>query len=786
MDRAPDVSLRALVRRSRDLGFLACLAAGTGLLAFFAFYFSGLGGDHTRTWVTDFAYIPLSALAVTLAVRASRHRALDHRTRLAWRVLAASFACQLFANTVWWWLEAVTSGSPPFPSLADVGYLAFIPVLLAGLLAFPGRPAGRQERYKLALDTATVVAGGFMVLWYLVLGPIVIQGGAGFLAIATSVAYPVGDLVLLFGIAKVLLRGPAESSRRPLQILIGGLALFVVADVYYGYVGLHQAFIGGSWPDLFWLSANYLFALSAVEQHQRAEHPERRHLQAVSWHVNRLPYLGVGVGYGLLVLIAHDQHLYPLGGLLLGAVVLTLLVVLRQITALRENHELVVTDSLTGLTNRWLLHATLERALARSRRSGRRVAVLLLDLDGFKQVNDTHGHEVGDDLLVGFAGVLRGCVRAGDTAARLGGDEFAVVIDQVQSLDDALAVAQRIIARLREPITVGEHALLARTSIGIALSGDDTSQSDELLHRADLAMYAAKRRGTHGYEVYGQMPDDRELQRAQLETDLRLALDREELVVNYQPIVTLHDGHIVGVEALVRWQHPGRGMIPPGEFIPLAEATGLIQELGSWVLQHAGRQVRAWQERFPRTRPLQLSVNLSPRQVQDAHLVQDVTAILQRIGLDPHTLVLELTEGVFMRDTDEAVAKLAALKQLGIRIAIDDFGTGYSSLGYLTHLPVDILKIDRCFIAELGTGSEGSVVAEAVVRLSQALHLDTVAEGIEAAEQADGLRELGCSFGQGYYFAHPLSGTAFETLLEQGKTPAATPPEQPRSTVRSS
>src|SRR6266542_510177 len=752
MDTAPGAPAGAHVRRSRDRGVLACLAGGIGLLAFLAFSLSGAGSDQTRTWVTDVVYIPVEVLAVALAGRASRHRALARRTRLAWRILAAAFACQLFADTAWWWLEAVRGDSVPLPSLADVGYLAFIPVLLAGLLAFPGRPASRQERYKLALDTATVVTGGFMVLWYLVLGPVVTKGGAGFLTLATSVAYPAGDLVLLIGIAEVLLRGPATSSRRPLQILVVGLALFVVADVYYGYVALHQGFIGGSWPDLLWLGTDYLFAVSALEQHRRAEHLERRPRKARAWHLNHLPYLGVALGYGLLLLIAGGERLYPLGGVLIGAVVLTAMVVLRQITALRENHELVVTDSLTGLVNRVQLRAILDRALARGRGGDRRVAVLLLDLDGFKQINDSLGHETGDDVLVAFADVLRRCVRAGDTAGRLGADEFAVIIEPVYGADDP----------------------------------------DELLHQADLAMYAAKRRGTHGYEVFGHIPDDRELRRAQLETDVRLALDREELVVYYQPIVTLHDGNVVGVEALVRWQHPSRGLIPPGEFIPVAEDTGLIQELGAWVLQHAGRQVRAWQERYPGTRPLQLSVNLSPRQVQDPHLVQDVGAILRRIGLDPRTLVLELTENVFMHDTDEAIAKLAALKQLGIRIAIDDFGTGYSSLGYLTHLPVDILKIDRCFIAELGTGSEGSVVVEAVVRLSQALHLDTVAEGIEAANQAEGLRELGCQLGQGYYFAHPLSSEAFEELLEAARAPAAPRADQPQpapaggSTVRSS
>ncbi|HYY82570.1 MAG TPA: EAL domain-containing protein [Actinomycetes bacterium] len=771
MNRRATVPLSVLVRRCRDWGFLATLGCGAGLMAFFAYYVSDFGGDHLRTWVTDFAYIPLSLLATVLAARAARHRGLDRRTRLAWRILAAAFGCQLFANTVWWWLESAINTSPPFPSLADVGYLAFIPVLLGGLFAFPGRPHSRQERFKLALDTITVVAGGFMVLWYLVLGPAVTDSGAGFLTVATSIAYPVGDLVLVFGIAKVLLRGPAASSRRPLQILIGGLALFVVADVYYGYIGLHAGFVGGSWPDLFWLSANFLFAVAAGEQHYRAGHPDRGAQRARSWHVNRLPYVAVGLGYGLLLLIARGQGLYPLGGLLVGAVVLTAVVVLRQITALRENHELIVTDSLTGLANRTQLRVDLERALARSRRNGDQVAVLLLDLDGFKQINDTFGHEVGDDVLVGFADVLRGCIRKIDTSGRLGGDEFAVVLEQVNGPADVTMAAQRILAELDDPIVVDNHTLQVRSSIGIALSEGGADDPEELLRRADMAMYVAKRRGAHGFELYGHIPDDRQLERTILAKELRLALKRGQLVVHYQPIVTLHDGGITGVEALVRWQHPSRGLLPPGEFIQLAEETGLIGDLGAWVLERACRQVHAWQERFPGSRPLQLSVNLSPRQMQDPDLVEDVTAILERTGFDPHTLVLELTEGVLMHDRDDVVARLTRLKQLGIRIAIDDFGTGYSSLGYLTHLPVDILKIDRCFVADFGTSSEGSVVAEAVVRLSQALHLETVAEGVETPDQAEGLRELGCPLSQGYYFSRPLDPAGVEAFL--GRTGVA-------------
>jgi EAL domain-containing protein (putative c-di-GMP-specific phosphodiesterase class I) len=340
-----------------------------------------------------------------------------------------------------------------------------------------------------------------------------------------------------------------------------------------------------------------------------------------------------------------------------------------------------------------------------------------------------------------------------------------VVLEQVRGPVAATTAAQRILAKLDDPIVIDGHALQARSSIGIALSEGGADDPEELLRRADMAMYVAKRRGAHGFEVYGEIPDDRQLERTILEQELRLALNRGQLVVHYQPIVTLHDGGITGVEALGRWRHPSRGLLPPAEFVQLAEEIGLIGELGAWVLERACRQVHAWQQRFPRPRPLQLSVNLSPRQMQDPGLVEGVAAILERTRFDPHSLVLELTEGVLMHDRDDVVAKLTALKQLGIRIAIDDFGTGYSSLGYLTQLPVDILKIDRCFIADFGTSSEGSVVAEAVVRLSQALHLEAVAEGVETSGQAEGLRELGCPLSQGYYFSRPLDPAGVEAFL---------------------
>jgi diguanylate cyclase (GGDEF)-like protein len=758
-------------RRRTDLGWLVTAACGAALLAFFAVYLSGVLDEADRQWATDFAYLPVATLSLITCGWAALDRRLSGRTRWAWAALAVAMGCKLFADTGWWWLDSVRGSAVPFPSLVDVGFLGFIPATFVGLILFPGRRLGRAEWLRLALDVATVCAAAFMVLWYLVLGPTVAAGGVGALALVTAASYPIGDLVLIVGIVTILLRRPPRSSGRPLQILLAALSVHVVADVYYGYVNVHQGFAGGTWPDLCFLTATFLFGAAATE-HRLDVDGTAAALTERGWQhrtVSRLPYLAVAVSYGLLLMIARKEGLYPLGGLLFGGVVVTALVVGRQIAALRDNQLMIVTDHLTGLANRSLLHANLTRSLAR--RTGS-TAVLLLDLDGFKEINDSYGHEVGDAVLVAFAEVLTSCVRASDTSARLGGDEFAVILPVSGGAADAVMVTRRILSRLHAPITVHGHTLTMRTSIGIALSGPDITDAKDLLHRADTAMYRAKRQGLHGYEIYGVESDEAELQRAQLVADLRLAVERNQLVLHYQPIVSLHDGRVIGVEALVRWQHPQRGMVPPGDFIPLAEETGVIEEIGAWVLERACQQAVAWRPLLPTGQALHLSVNLSPRQVRNPMIVRHVADILARTGHDPTALVLELTEGVLMGDTEDNVTKLAALRALGVRIAIDDFGTGYSSLGYLTRLPIDILKIDRCFVAELGSGTEASVVAEAVIRLSQALRLETVAEGIELESQATGMRELGCALGQGYYFAKPLDAGRIEQLLLDLATPA--------------
>jgi diguanylate cyclase (GGDEF)-like protein/PAS domain S-box-containing protein len=421
-------------------------------------------------------------------------------------------------------------------------------------------------------------------------------------------------------------------------------------------------------------------------------------------------------------------------------------------------------DPLTGLPNRTLFRDRLEHALAGSARRPATVAVLFLDLDNFKAVNDTFGHGTGDELLTALTPRLRAALRGADTLARLGGDEFAVLCEDLDGEQEAVGIAERVAAALAEPVVVGDNEHFVSASIGIALADGADASPEALLRDADAAMYRAKERGRARFELFDERLRERTLERLQTENSLRGAIDRGELRLAYQPLVSLTDGTLRGVEALLRWEHPTRGPVAPIQFIPIAEQSGLIVPIGTWVLHEACRQASHWLRAHPEE-PVKVSVNVSALQLVQPDFADIVAAALAAAGTPPELLSLELTESVLLEAGDAPVRTLQELRELGVNVVLDDFGTGYSSLSYLQSFPLDALKVDRAFAATLAGNAQSQAIYAAVVAMASALGLPVVAEGVETEDQATQLRDLGCDLAQGFYFARPVPPEQIDELL---------------------
>jgi diguanylate cyclase (GGDEF)-like protein len=673
-------------------------------------------------------------------------------------------------------VTGTASSAAAVPPPAAVCFVGAVLSALWALLRVPAVARTRGEWVRLWLDCSTVVLGAAVFMWYVGFGPLLAGAGPG--VVWAPLAVGVGCLVAVATICKIVLAGGGPVDVAALRLL--GFGLLV------GGVSAGTATLIANQPHLVpaQISVPYISVLAvlAAERQQRAltaDRPVNRPRQPRG--VSPLPYVAVAATDLLLVLAMTgrvDDRRYVVVG---GVIIITALVVVRQMVAFSDNARLVHRlrqqedrlrhqashDALTRLANREYFGECIEAALAAGAGSGGDLTVLLIDLDDFKTVNDTLGHSVGDRLLAVVAERVRRCARPEDTVARLGGDEFAVLLRQAwpATVD---AVAEGILASLRRPVVVDGYELLVQASIGVTgvCPGDDP---EALLRKADIAMYAAKEGGKDSFARYVPGMGAGILEHAQLGAQLRQALDGRQLRVVYQPVVRLSDGWIIGMEALVRWRHPTRGEVSPGDFIPTAERSGLIVPLGGWVLREACRQKAAWLKAYGDTSPATIGVNVSGRQLQEPGFADEVADAVHSAGLQPHHLVLEVTETAVLTG-GQAFDTMHALRDFGVRLALDDFGTGQSSLGLIRTCPVHILKLDKSFVMDSGTAvraqrAEQQAVASAVLHMADDLGLDAVAEGIENAEQADRMCALGYRLGQGYHLVRPLPADEIDELL---------------------
>lgn len=475
------------------------------------------------------------------------------------------------------------------------------------------------------------------------------------------------------------------------------------------------------------------------------------------------------------ILVRRDGHESPIedsaapihdrSGQITGAVIVFHDVSAARQMSLQLSH-LAQHDSLTDLPNRMLLNDRLQQAITMAKRHGYRIAVLFMDLDRFKHINDSLGHVVGDQLLQAVAERLQRCVRESDTVGRQGGDEFVVVLSELEAAENAGISAAKLLAALTMPYHVGPHDVIVPVSIGVSIYPDDGENAETLIRNADTAMYHAKENGRNNYQFFRQEMNVRAAERQFIESSLRVALERKEFSLHYQPKVDLGTGAITGVEALLRWEHPERGFIPPAQFVSIAEDTGLILPIGQWVLSEACRQSREWLDAgFP---PVPMAVNISAVEFRSKDFVESVRTILRESKLDPQCLELELTESVLMKHAELTIGMLKALKEIGVQLAVDDFGTGYSSLSYLRQFPIDSLKVDQSFVHEISSHKDDSAIVSAVISMGNSLKKRVIAEGVETREQLDFLTAEGCEEAQGYYFNRPMLADQFAKLLEAG------------------
>lgn len=731
--------------------------------------------------VHDLAAVALTVPAIVFAVLAVR--SLDGRRRLAWLAISVGLIGWGVGQAVWAYYDLVAH-EVPFPSVADAGYLLLPLSACAALLLAP--VGSGVSRGRLLLDGFIVAASLFLVSWVLILHEMYVSDQAGRVRLVVSVVYALADILVLTVAAVVLVR--AGSDRRlSLTLVTAGVACFALSDSAFVYLVNHDAYASGNLIDIGWTAGLMLITVAGAAACEGGI-DERRPVALPGWTSVWMPYTPLLLA--AIVSVIRPVPLVHTPPVLVVVALLLLAILVRQFLAVRENRRLVATvadqalrDPLTGLANRALFQRRLDRALKLFEREGLPLAVVSVDLNDFKLVNDNLGHLVGDDLLVEVAARLRNCVRNGDTVARLGGDEFAVLV--IGSNDAAELAARRVVDAFEEPFLLSGHDLLMRPSVGLAMTEVDEPDitAAELMRRADTAMYSAKRSRVRAVQIYtpemqlvtdvddkllfgasANEPEFGGVPAVQVLGRLRVAIDKAELVLVYQPKVDLRTGEMVGVEALLRWPQPDGTALSPEAFLPLVRRHGLMGQVTQLVMARALDDAQAWHLAGV---DVPVAVNLFAPSMANIGLPAVIAQALAERGLRPAGLTVEITEDLFLDSTERTRAVLQELRSNGIRIAIDDFGSGYSALSYLRDLPIDEVKLDRNFVSSIVHDQRAAAVVRAVVDLAHVLGLTVVVEGVEDAGTAALVRELGCDIGQGFFYGVPLPP---ERLLEMVKT----------------
>jgi diguanylate cyclase len=749
---SPTPLLGALDRRfARVLQtLLVLLVAGVAVHVAYAGFGVGRGwaDDLITKWLLNLVLVGAVVVCAARAVAVAADR-------WAWVAIAGGMLLWTVANAGWT-IAYGDVAEPPFPSVADALWLAWYPAVYAGLVLL----VRRRVRAFYASVWLDGLIGGLTVAAFgvvLVVAPVAHSATGTAAAVIVNVAYPLGDLLLASFVVGVF----ALSGWRPSRdwVAIGAaLVVLAVADAVYVVRVATGSYVIGTLLDSLWPLGMVVLAFAAWQPPA----PRDRLLRLEGWPVLVMPFVFMAASLGLLV--AGGVHgASPLGsvvaGLALAAGLGRMALTFRDVRALADSRRQALTDELTGLPNRRSFYQRAEQMIVGARDGGERLGVLLIDLDRFKEINDTLGHHAGDVLLEHVGPRLRGVLRDGDLLARLGGDEFTLVVEA----ELAEGLARRIADALRQPFQVQDINVHIGASVGIAFCPDHGGDAQTLLQRADVAMYEAKL-SHRAHAVYDASRDRHTVDRLALIGDLHEAIARDELCLHYQPKSDIRTGAIVGVEALVRWQHPERGLIPPAEFLPLAEQTGAMRALTDWVLREALRQCAQWRAAG---RELTVAVNVSATNVLDDHFADAVIALLHDAGLPPRLLVLEITEDVVMTDPVRAREVLGLLNGHGVGIALDDFGTGYSSLAYLKQLTVDELKIDRSFVQHIARDRDDAAIVRSTVSLAHSLKLRVVGEGVEDADALAQLADFGAEIAQGYYLSRPLPAPDLARWLDQ-------------------